>query len=138
MKIKPHYIIIVGLIILAGALVIMLLREREEKEKIAKKNIPLSKDYLSLLKAYLERTQELPESVKEQLIRLKSTYKGLNDDIALEIEAVIRLMNSEDATLSVQKLAKIIVIQAFNFEIFFQIFRNFFSFLFELKITNNN
>lgn len=53
-----------------------------------------SKDHLKHLQVYLEKNKDLPSEVKEQLLRLRNEYQGINDDVAIEFSSIVKLIQS--------------------------------------------
>jgi hypothetical protein len=68
----------------------------------------LESNYLQLLHAYLDRVNELPEGVRQQLEYLMENYNGINPDISAELQDIMTLIYSDQKESAVLKLAKII------------------------------
>jgi hypothetical protein len=65
-------------------------------------------DYLQLLQKYLEKEKSIPEEIKQQLIKLRKKYLGIDDAIAIELKKVIDALNIGQEETAIFKLTKII------------------------------
>lgn len=61
-----------------------------------------------LLSEYLKHKKDIPENIKNQIIKLRDEYSGINETIASELKSIFKLIEQENETLAIQRLALII------------------------------
>ena len=101
---------ITSIIILSLAIAGFMWAINEKTKRIAMQERLASKegDYLVLLSHYLENKNQLPIEIKEQLIRLRAEYIGINDDVANKLQIVIELIQNKKEEIAIEKLTAII------------------------------
>lgn len=97
---------ILGALAVAGF--VWALDEHLKNQSLKKKLENMEHDYLKLLNSYLEHKKSLPDEIKEQIIHLRESYIGLQDDIAIELKTVHDLIESDKEEIAIEKLTKII------------------------------
>lgn len=104
-KVNP-WIIFFGALAAGGF--IWALNERTKKNLVIKQANKLEKDYLQLLAVYLEKQPDIPDEIKQQLIRMRGKFIGINDDIAIELKTIIELIEDNKEEIAIEKLTKTI------------------------------
>jgi uncharacterized protein (UPF0147 family) len=99
-------ILIVGLII--GYLVYCNLNLRKENQKLESENQEYHYRYLSLLEQYMNKTSSVPSDAKRQLSELQKKFTNINEDVSVELTAVMELLNESKESIAIEKLTKII------------------------------
>ncbi|MGI6342170.1 MAG: hypothetical protein ACOXZ9_04235 [Bacteroidales bacterium] len=101
-------LLLVTVIILAIGGFIWALNEKSKRQiaelELDKKN----KDYLQLMSSYLKTIDDIPESLKTQLINLRKEYIGVDDAVAVRLQEVIELIQFGKRKIALEKLALVI------------------------------
>jgi len=103
---KDLTIIILAVLVIGGF--IWAMNERTKKLLIADKFDRKDDDYLRLMSAYLKDKKEMPKEIKDQLIGLRKEYSGINDAVALKLQAIIELIQDGKEEIAIEKLTLII------------------------------
>lgn len=90
--------------------------DQKNKKDVVVKSLNVEKErvryiesqYLILLQSYIERVRELPQGIREQLNDLISHYKGIDYDIASELQSVLIMVGNEQFSEAIMKLTKIV------------------------------
>lgn len=102
---KVWNVLLIGLAI-AGF--IWAMDEKTKRIEAENKLQQKEEDYLKLLAEYLETRKDLPKEIKEQLINLRTDYVGINDAVAIKLKTVVKLIETGEDEIAIEKLALIV------------------------------
>lgn len=106
MKKADVWIIILAALAIGGFVWAM---DEKTKRQIAETKLKEKEDdHLKLLGMYLEKNNNIPSEIKEQLIHLREKYVGLHDDIAVELKNIIELIENNKEEIAIEKLTKVV------------------------------
>lgn len=84
------------------------MNEHTKRLLLAEKFDRKGDDYLNLMATYLKDKKEMPKEIKNQLINLRKEYSGINDAVALKLQAIIELIQDGKNEIAIEKLTLII------------------------------
>ena len=103
------------LLLLLGAAGVGLIAQENQKNELRanlaleqQRRMRAEQNHLNLLKEFMRRVNELPQDTKQQLIEIHAHYKGIDENIAAELQTILDLLDAGKIPIAIEKLVKII------------------------------